>query len=119
MYSLPGRASDAGPQGRTHCPCCSTPIVGKGSCNTIADCVFCGSACCDVCGISIDKGIVCDYCTQKMAENLEQCAIINSCPNCGSITGQPRDFDFGVDPETGYHDVGEACSECYYWRNDE
>lgn len=65
MYPLPGRSSDAGPQGRTHCPCCWTPMAGNGSCNTIADCAFCGSPCCDVCGISIDKGLVCDYCTQK------------------------------------------------------
>lgn len=37
------------------------------------------------------------------------------CPQCASddvrITGWP--FDFGVDPETGYHDAGESATfEC-------
>ena len=34
------------------------------------------------------------------------------CPNCGSQTGTPVSFDFGVSTESGYHDAGEACSEC-------
>jgi hypothetical protein len=34
------------------------------------------------------------------------------CPNCGSQTGTPVSFDFGVSGETGYHDADEACSEC-------
>jgi hypothetical protein len=34
------------------------------------------------------------------------------CPNCGSPTGTPVSFDFGVSGETGYQDAGEACSEC-------
>jgi hypothetical protein len=34
------------------------------------------------------------------------------CPNCGSQTGTPVSFDFGVSGETGYQDTGEACSEC-------
>ena len=35
-----------------------------------------------------------------------------TCPNCGSTTGQPVEWDHGTDPETGYHDAGEGCTEC-------
>lgn len=35
-----------------------------------------------------------------------------ACPNCGSTAGKPVPYDFGTDPETGYHDAGEGCTEC-------
>lgn len=35
-----------------------------------------------------------------------------SCPNCGSTTGTPIDWDHGIDSDTGYHDAGMGCTEC-------
>jgi hypothetical protein len=36
------------------------------------------------------------------------------CPRCGSTAMTFHTLDFGVDPETGYHDQGDAyrCDEC-------
>ena len=34
------------------------------------------------------------------------------CQNCGKGGGDPLHFDGGIDPETGYHDEGDACTLC-------
>jgi hypothetical protein len=49
---------------------------------------------------------------ERHARQLDDEFLSWSCPNCGSTTGTPKDFDFGVDPECGYADSGTACSEC-------
>ena len=35
-----------------------------------------------------------------------------ACPHCGETTGTPKDWDYGIDSETGYHDAGMGCTEC-------
>ncbi len=35
------------------------------------------------------------------------------CPECSGTTGKPVSFDYGIDPDNGYHDKGEGCTECH------
>lgn len=37
-----------------------------------------------------------------------------ACPHCGSDNVEIRNFDFGTDPDTGYHDSGTVavCAAC-------
>lgn len=34
------------------------------------------------------------------------------CPWCGAVGFTPVEYDYGVDPESGYHDAGVRCSKC-------
>ena len=40
--------------------------------------------------------------------------IDNQCPDCGSDNLDYREYDYGRDPETGYHDAGvrAICQDC-------
>lgn len=42
----------------------------------------------------------------------EQSSETWECPMCGALGGEPVEWDFGIDPQTGYHDAGIGCTQC-------
>ena len=42
----------------------------------------------------------------------QQDELFPECPNCGSSSGTPVMFSYGISSETGYNDAGEGCTEC-------
>lgn len=67
MNNLPGRSSDAGPDGRRDCPTCGSTKWGS-----LADCEQCGAKVCSDCPSSIEttKGLYCAACVHDILENL-------------------------------------------------
>ena len=42
----------------------------------------------------------------------QQGELFPECPNCGSSSGTPVMFSYGISSENGYDDAGEGCTEC-------
>ncbi len=74
MSSLPGRASDAGPQGKAECPAC-----GARNWHTMADCEVCADTVCSRCASpEVLVGLVCAKCLPSYlaAQDDRQCEAI-------------------------------------------
>ena len=48
----------------------------------------------------------------ELAANVPGPGEVWTCPRCTSTTGRPVAWDHGTDPDTGYADRGEGCTEC-------
>ncbi len=73
MSNLPGRASDAGPQGKAECPAC-----GARNWHTMADCQVCADTVCSRCASAEAEGLICTKCMPeyKAAQDESQCNAI-------------------------------------------
>lgn len=63
----------------------------------------------------IEYGLSEEQAVERLIEQLEAClaqdvAAGEACPDCGSYNIE--EFDFGLDPSTGYSDSGWRCLDC-------
>ena len=84
MYSLPGRASDAGPE-QGACPCGAPSGCGPKSWDTLGDCNQCGTKCCDQCAVETSGDLLCGTCVAKLVARLMEEGDVCDCRFTGDM----------------------------------